>query len=1138
MTESVEILESLARHGVNIWAEGSRIRFRAAKGALTDELKARLAANKNVALAAWRERAANYVVSHPATFAQRALWFLYQNKPDSAAYNVALAVRICSEIDRSALQNACQALLDRHPSLRTTYMMEDTELIQRVHGDMPVSFRVHERRDVDLQELRDEVIDVSHLPFRLESGPVMRVDLFSRTETDHILLITVHHIAVDGWSVFLLIEDLRNNYRDERNGGPAPPPRPENDVSTYARWQEKMLASPEGRAHERYWTDALSGEIPTLDLRTDRPRSAVAAVCGASCQVDLGAEVSDAVRALAVSAGTTPFVVLLASYHVLLHRYTSQAQLIVGTPTYGRDRPEFADVIGDFINMIPLKADLSKDPTFHELLGQLRNRVLEGIQHQDYPFTLLVEKLHPVRDSSQTPVFQTVFIMQKFRPLAGLEGTFSRATKDVRVDFGGLALESFPIPQQEGQFDIALELVDFGSVYQGQFKYNSNLYDEATVVALSGHYLQLLRAIVDSPATRVSRLPLLSEVEQRQLLEEWNATTRDYPRNVCLHQLIEAQVQRTPEAVAVVFEDQELTYRELNARANQLAFYLQKRGVTAETLVGICVERSQEMMVGLLGILKAGAAYVPMDPSYPKARLAFMLEDSGESVLLTQKHLVHTLTSDRTEIVCLDADWSRIAGEYTNTPEQRVQAENLAYMIYTSGSTGQPKGAMNTHRGIVNRLLWMQAEYRLTSTDVVLQKTPFSFDVSVWEFFWPLLAGARLVIARPGGHQDPTYLVDVIAREHITIMHFVPSMLRMFLEADGLDRCGSLRDVICSGEALPPELVRAFYERFAANLHNLYGPTEAAVDVTHWPCPRQSDLSIVPIGRPVANTQCYILDPQLQLVPVGVPGELHLGGIQVGRGYHNRPDLTAEKFIPDPFGKEVKGWLYKTGDSCRYLRDGNIEYLGRIDHQVKIRGFRIELGETETALSKNPNIRQAVVTVREDLPGDQRLVAYLVARDGAVPTADELRGELHATLPDHMVPSAFVFLDQLPLSPNGKVDRKALPAPEGMRAAVRDYEGPRTESESVVVKVFEEVLGIERVGVHEDFFKLGGHSLLAMRVVSRLRERVRTEVAIRWLFEAPTAAKLGEYLDTVRWVAAQDAGNESHAEEGRECLEI
>jgi amino acid adenylation domain-containing protein len=1139
MTEPGEILESLAREGVTIWAEGSRIRFRAAKGGFTNELKARLTENKTAVLAAWRERAAKHVTSHPATHAQRALWFLFQESPESASYNVVLAARIRSEIDISALQHACQALLDRHASLRTTYAMEATRLTQRIHGDMPQFFRVHDRRGVDLLKLRDEVIDVSHRPFRLETGPVMRVDLFRRAEADHILLITIHHIAFDGWSGILLLEDLRKNYATERNEGLAPPPRPENDVSGYARWQEEMLVSPEGRSHERYWIELLAGEIPPLDLPTDRPRSAVATVSGASFPVELGAEVSAAVRALAVSAGTTPFVVLLTAYHVVLHRYTGQSQLVVGSPTYGRDRSEFTNVIGHFINMIPLKADFSNDPTFQELLGQLRSRVHEGIQHQDYPFALLVEKLRPARDPSRKPIFQTLFILQKFKQLAGLEGLFSHAPGEVSADFAGLTLELFPIPQQEGQFDLVLELSDLSGVYQGDFKYDSNLYSAATVAALSGHYLRLLRAIVTSPATQISRLPMLSVAEERQLLDEWNATTRDYPENVCLHQLIEAQVERTPEAVAVAFEGQRLTYRELDARANQLARYLQKRGVTAESLVGICVERSLEMVIGLLGILKAGGAYVPMDPSYPKARLAFMLEDSGVSVLLTQSHLVHTLASERAEIVCLDTDWSRIAGEYTDKPEQRAQPENLVYMIYTSGSTGQPKGAMNTHRGIVNRLLWMQDEYRFTSIDVVLQKTPFSFDVSVWEFFCPLLAGARLVIARPGGHQDPTYLTDVIARERITIMHFVPSMLRMFLEAYGLDRCGSLRDVICSGEALPPELVKLFYERFAANLHNLYGPTEAGVDVTYWPCPRQSDLSVVPIGRPVANTQCYILDPQLQLVPIGVPGELHLGGIQVGRGYHNRPELTAGKFIPDPFGKKAGGRLYKTGDLCRYLPDGNIEYLGRIDHQVKIRGFRIELGEIEAALNKHPGIRDAVVIVREDLPGDPRLVAYLVARDGAAPTADDLSRELRSSLPDHMVPSAFVLLDYFPLSPNGKVDRKALPAPQeiGVRAG-REYVAPRTETEAVVAEVFGEVLRLERVGVNDDFFQLGGHSLLATRVVSRLRDRLKVEVAMRWLFQVPTPAKLGEYLDTVRWVGTQNAGNASHSDEGRERLEI
>jgi amino acid adenylation domain-containing protein len=945
VNEALDILDSLARHGVSIWAEGSRVRFRAAKGGFPAELKERLAANKGEVLAAWREWAAKEVKSEVSTHAQRALWFLYQERPESPAYNVAIPIRIFTPVDVPALERACQALVDRHPSLRTTYAMNDTRLVQRVRGHMPVSFCVHDRAGIDLQKLRKEIIESSHVPFSLESGPLMRVDLFRRADADFVLLIAVHHIAVDGWSGVLLMEDLRLNYIAETNEGAAPPARPENDVPAFARWQQEMLSSEEGQAHERYWSEALAGEIPALDLPTDWARSAPGDVCGASLPVDLGAEQSEAVRALAASAGTTPFVVLLSAYQALLHRYTGGQQTIVGSPTYGRDHVEFANVIGDFINTIPLKADFSADPTFHELLAQMRQRVIAGLEHQDYPFALLVEKLHPARDASRTPIFQTLFILQRHKQVAGLKDIFSQQPGEARIDFGGLAVESFAVPHNEGQFDVALELVDLGGIYRGYLKYNADLFAVPTVTALACHYAGLLRALVASPETRVSEVPLLSPAEQHQILEEWNDTARNYPRNVCLHQLIAAQAERTPNAVALVFEGKRLTYRELDERANQLAHYLQKLGVTAETRVGISLDRSFEMVIGLLGILKAGGAYVPMDPSYSEARLAFMLQDAGARILLAQKHLMPALKATKAEIVCLDADWDKIARESTDQPEPRARAENLAYMIYTSGSTGRPKGAMNEHRAVVNRLLWMQDEFQFGPADVVVQKAPFSFDVSVGEFFAPLIAGARLVVAKPEGHKDPGYLIDLVKREGVTIMHFDPSMLRIFLGAEGVERCASLRAVVCSGEALPPDLVIRFYAHSSATLHNLYGSTETGGEVTRWTCPRHGDLSVVPIGKPVANTQCYILDQHLQPVPVGVAGELHLGGAQVGRGYHNRPELTAEKFIPDPFADPPGRRLYKTGDLCRYLRDGNIEYLGQIEEHEAF--FRQMLGDID-----------------------------------------------------------------------------------------------------------------------------------------------------------------------------------------------
>jgi amino acid adenylation domain-containing protein len=575
--------------------------------------------------------------------------------------------------------------------------------------------------------------------------------------------------------------------------------------------------------------------------------------------------------------------------------------------------------------------------------------------------------------------------------------------------------------------------------------------------------------------------------------------------------LFEVQAEKTPDAPAVVFEDQRLTYRELNERSNQLAHCLLESGVGPEVLVGICAERSLEMVIGLLGILKAGGAYVPLDPAYPGERLAFMMEDADVPVLLIQEHLRDKLPGCRARVFCLD-DPNLIKDKQIGNPGGSVTGHNLAYMIYTSGSTGRPKGAMNSHQGIRNRLLWMQEAYGLTHYDRVLQKTPFSFDVSVWEFFWPLMFGACLVMARPGGHQDSSYLVDVIRKQQITTIHFVPSMLQLFLGEQYLSECRSLRRVICSGEALPFELQRRFFACLNAELHNLYGPTEASVDVTSWACERKEQGRIVPIGYPIANIQTYILDKGLEPVPVGIAGELFLGGTGLGRGYLKRPDLTAEKFIPDLYGGRGSR-IYRTGDLARWLPDGSIEYLGRLDHQVKIRGLRIELGEIEAVLMAHPGIREAVVTAREDVPGDKRLVAYVVPAGGAAP-AGELRAYLKETLPDYMVPSAFAVLEVLPLSPNGKADRKALPAPDGIRPELESgYAAPRTLVEKTLTDIWGQVLRVDRVGIHDNFFNLGGHSLLATQVVSRIREVFQAEVSLRSFFDAPTIAELASIVE-------------------------
>ncbi len=617
-----------------------------------------------------------------------------------------------------------------------------------------------------------------------------------------------------------------------------------------------------------------------------------------------------------------------------------------------------------------------------------------------------------------------------------------------------------------------------------------------------------------TPTETAKKIVAITETERHLLLETWNQTAVDYPLDLCLHTAIEAQVERTPDALAVLFEQYTLTYRELNTRANQLAHYLQGLGVGPDVLVGVCMERSLELVIALLAILKAGGAYVPLDPSAPVERLTFMLTDMQTPVLLTQQRLLALLPEHIPTHICLDTEWARIANETTTNPVSAVSASNLCYTIYTSGSTGQPKGAMNIHRGLVNRLYWMQHTYRLTAMDRVLQKTPFTFDVSVWEFFWPLLTGATLVVAKPGGHQDAHYLADLIVAQEITTLHFVPSMLQIFLQESDVVRCNaSLKRVICSGEALPFELQERFFARIDAELHNLYGPTEASIDVTYWQCQRDNQQRVVPIGRPIANTQIYLLDATMQPVPIGAAGELYIGGVGVARGYLNRAELTKECFVADPFSSDNEARLYRSGDLARYRPDGVIEYLGRIDHQVKIRGLRIELGEIESVLLQHPAVREVVLSAREDIPGDQRLVAYIVPAHGQAPTSTELRVYLKARLLPYMVPSTFVLLAALPLLSNGKVNRHALPAPSSSRnTEAEPFVAPTSLIEQQLATIWEDLLQVHPIGIHDNFFDLGGHSLLVMRLVDRVTQVCGATLSLSTIFAKPTIAQLAAAL--------------------------
>jgi amino acid adenylation domain-containing protein/non-ribosomal peptide synthase protein (TIGR01720 family) len=1042
------------------------------------------------------------------SFAQQRIWFLAQLEPNSTAYNIPYAIQLEGRLSVETLERSIAEVIRRHESLRTTFSMHGNQPVQVITtkgcAHLPLihlEILPKEEQDAQLQYLSQQE---AQAPFRLSTGPLLRTRLLRLSQDQHVLLLTIHHIISDGWSEEILLQELVTLYRAFVENKPSPLPELPIQYADFAQWQRQQLQGEILEKSLRYWREELSGLQP-LHLPYDHPRPAVQTLRGAYQKRLLPDLVRDKLKALCREEDVTLFMVLLAAFQVLLSRYTGQGDIAVGTPIASRTQPEIERLIGFFANTLVVHTDLSENPSFLQLLTQTREKMLGAYAHQDVPFEKLVEELHPERDLSRTPLFQTLFVEQ--RDLPAFE------------DAAGLHIRPRPLETATAKFDLTFIFMETDQGILSVVEYNTDLFEAATMSRFLEHWQILLEGIVAHPEQSILTLPLLSDTERQQQIIAWNDTTRYYPDTVCIHELFEKQVQLTPDGSAVVFDEHTLTYSELNRQANLLAHELQTYGVGPDVMVGVCMERSLAMVIALLGILKAGGAYVPLDPTYPQERLAYMIEDARVSLMLTQPQIQERLPATSARVICLadeNPETTNRDTARTENPASTVQPDHLIYMIYTSGSTGRPKGAMNTHRSLSNRLHWMQQTYGLTAEDRILQKTPFSFDVSVWEFFWPLITGACLVVARPGGHQEPAYMLSLIEQQYITTLHFVPSMLQVFLLEPNLEGCAQLKRVICSGEALSSELQKRFFARLSAELHNLYGPTEAAIDVSSWACERDDQSVIVPIGRPIANIHLYVLDKALQPVPVGVPGELYIGGVGVARGYYNRPDLTAEKFLPDPFSAQTGSKLYRTGDLARYRPDGTLEFLGRLDQQVKIRGQRIELGEIEAALLRLESVQEAVVTLyAEQETTDKRLVAYLVAPPHSTPpNVDALRRELSRQLPDAMLPAHFLWLDRLPLTPNGKLDRAALPAPQSQRPHLDERFIPaRNPLETTLTTLWQEVLGLDQIGIHDNFFALGGDSILSIQLVSRAAQ-VGLSLTPKALFQAQTIAQLADLLSS------------------------
>ena len=1036
--------------------------------------------------------------NHPLSFAQKGLWFIHQLNPDTPTYNIPIVINLKGSVNQAILQECLNEIVRRHEVLRTSFTLIDGQPVQVINQAVSLTLAVEDLRSLSESKrttvAQNLTTELAQQPFDLSSKSLIRAKFLQISEKYCDLIIILHHIIADGWSIGIFIKELVGLYEAYSKGELPQLPELPIQYRDFLNWQQNWIDSEPTQSLLTYWKQKLQGELTVLNLPTDRPRLPVQTFKGAQAKLVLPPTLRKELKNLSRQQGVTLFMTLLTAFKILLYRYTGQTDIIVGSPIASRSRAEIEQLIGCFVNVLVLRTDLSDELSFQDLLARVKLTALEAYVHQDLPFEKLVEELQPSRDLSYNPLFQVMFVLQNV-PIPNLD------LSDISVSY----YEGY---NGTSKFDLTLFMEDSQQGLVATCEYNTDLFNANTITRMLGHFQTLLSSIVSDPQQCISELPLLTPPEVQQLLVEWNDTKTDYPQDKCIHQLFEEQVEKTPSDIAVIFEHQQLTYQELNSRANRLAHYLQQQGVKLDTVVGICMECSLEMVIALIAILKAGGAYMPLDPTYPKERLAFTLADSEVSVLLANTHLVNDLPAHSAQLVCIDTD-GKAFGEYSSENlVSNPNPENLAYVIYTSGSTGQPKGVQIPHGAVVNFLTSMRQIPGLGKEDILLSVTTLSFDIAALELYLPLIVGARLVLVNREAIADGTQLLKELVSNDVTVMQATPATWRILVGAGW--RKNSMK-ILCGGEALDSSLAHQLLER-GQEVWNLYGPTEttiwsAALDVKY----QEEQQAVSSIGCPIANTQFYILDSHQQLVPIGVPGELHIGGFGLARGYWNRPELTAQKFIPSPFAQGTR--LYKTGDLVRYLADGKIEFLGRIDHQVKIRGFRIELGEIEALLKQHLQVRETVLVAREDTPNDCRLVAYLVTHHNTKPSANELRGFLKQKLPEYMLPSSFVVLDALPLTPNGKIDRRALPAPDNQRPELTvTFKPPHSGIEQQIAKLWQEVLHVDKVGINDNFFDLGGNSLLMLQVNNKLRAILQRDISVVTMFQNPTIYSLAQYL--------------------------
>ncbi len=1035
----------------------------------------------------------------PLSFSQQRLWFIDQLYHGSSFYNIPIAFHVQGNLDIAALEQSLNEILKRHEVWRTNFKLINGESIQEIFPQSTWDLSIINREDLCSKDWEEEVkqiaADEAKKPFNLAKGLLVRATLLRLSEEEHVLLVTMHHIITDGWSCNVFLHELSSLYAAFSKNIPSPLPELPIQYADFAIWQRDRIQGEFLATQLNYWKQQLQGELPILQLPTDRPRPYLATFTGAKQYFGFSASLTNALKQLSQREDATLFMSLLAAFNVLLYRYTNQEDILIGSPIANRNRAELEGMLGLFVNTLVLRNNLSGNPSFHELLHRVREVTLDAYAHQDLPFEMLVEELHPERDLSRNPLYEIMFVLQN--------------TPTNVQEVSSLTLRTLDFDSGTAQLDIFLSMSESQEGLAGCLEYNTDIFDSATITQFINNFQTLLENIVANPEQRLSELSVLAAYEQKQLLFQFNQTCANYPQDVCLHQLFEQQVELTPLSLALISESKKLTYRQLNNKVNQLAHYLQKQGVTKETLVALCLERSIDMVVGILAILKAGGAYIPLDPSYPVERLNFMLSDSQASVLITEQEILEKLSLSSAKTVCLDIHKDAIAQE---SPENLInisKADNVAYIIYTSGSTGTPKGILGTHRGTVNGLHWLWKTYPFTPGEVCCQKTAISFVDSVWEIFAPLLQGIATVIISNATVQDPQLFIEALVDRKVTRIILVPSLLRLLLDnySHLIQKLSQLKLWITSGEALSVKLVTTFRELIPfTKLINLYGSSEVSANATYYDTNLlQDQANSVPIGRPIDNTQVYVLNRNLQPTPIGVVGELYIGGDGLARGYLHRPELNQERFIDNPFLPGDK--LYKTGDLVRYFKDGNLEYFGRHDEQVKIRGFRVELGEIATAIEQHPDIQESVVITNDDAQKNLRLIAYVVTNKQDITT--QLLSYLQQKLPNYMLPSAFIVLDKLPLTPNGKIDKKALPSSEVIQSNInKAFIAPRNFTELALAKTWEKLLDTSPIGVTDNFFELGGHSFLAIRLMAQIHDKFEHNLPVSTLFENPTVEKL------------------------------